>query len=48
MKLVFCDFPCPKMDEVSLVPVSEQSAIAFPEDTQVLMDALKQLSPQDI
>ena len=48
MSLFFVISPAKNLDEVSPVPVSEQSAIAFPEDTQVLMDALKQLSPQDI
>ena len=48
MSLFFVISPAKNLDEVSPVPVSEQSAIAFAEDTQVLMDALKQLSPQDI
>ncbi|UOO93681.1 MULTISPECIES: peroxide stress protein YaaA [Vitreoscilla] len=40
--------PAKNLDEATPVPVKTHSSIAFADDTQMLMDVLQTLSPQDI
>lgn len=48
MSLYYVISPAKNLDETTPVPVDAHSSIAFPTDTQVLMDVLQTLSPQDI
>lgn len=48
MSVYFVISPAKNLDETSSVPISEQTAIALSADTEILMQTLGQLSPQDI
>jgi len=48
MSLYFVISPAKNLDETSPVSVNEHTAMALPEDTQILMGVLQGLSPQDL